>query len=74
MKAKIGYDGLDRCPHNINANAWYYEGTGGIRIYVQSVNVGTVRWESLRASLKRHDNAKKKSDKVTAKKPRKVTK
>lgn len=64
MKALLGEDGLDRRPHNLSINCWYYEKATGLMIYIQTPErtekVGTIRWRSIAASLRRHDAATKK--------------
>lgn len=47
-------DGLDRRPHDIGENAWYYEEPDGLHVIHQGHgSIGIIKWRSLEASLKR---------------------
>lgn len=50
---------LDRSPHNISDNLWWYEENGGICLCIKISSTKTrtehIRWSSLRAALKRKD-------------------
>lgn len=56
-KALIGRDGLDRRPHDLAENAWYYESPGGIEVHcdprvIQHI-VLKIPLRSIRAYLRR---------------------
>ena len=54
MKVALDVDGLDRNPHNIAPDAWYYETKGGLEIIHKGRLVCIIRWRSLGTSLKRY--------------------
>jgi hypothetical protein len=60
MKALIGKDGLDRRPHNVATDVWYYEMRGGLEIHWNPPKDGSylvciIPWKSVRASLRRKE-------------------
>ncbi len=66
MKTLLDKDGLDRRPHRITNEFWYYEMSNGLWCYSDSIRkklLGVIPWRSIRASLKRLDTAKEKATK-----------
>lgn len=66
-KALLDQNGLDRNPHNMAPDAWYYEEPGGLNVFFTTRNfnglVGRISWRQLRAALKRYDAGKAKKGK-----------
>lgn len=58
MKALLDKDGLDRRPHTVAPDCWYYEFKAGLKIYYQSELVGILPWRSIVASVRRAIRAK----------------
>ena len=56
-KVLLGEDGLDRRPHNVAPDCWYYEKSDGLHVYWDGKLVGIIKWRSLRASVARSNTA-----------------
>jgi len=63
MKVLLDKDGLDRRPHNLAPDAWYYEERNGLSIYYNGKLICVIPRRKLEASLKRINAARKKSKK-----------
>lgn len=53
-------DGLDRKPHDLAPDAWYYEERNGISVYFNGKLICVIPRRKLEASLKRINAARKK--------------
>jgi len=58
MKPLLDSNGLNRRPHTVAPDCWYYEEKDGLHIYFHPPGrsptlVGIIKWRSLKASLKR---------------------
>lgn len=60
MKVLPDKDGLDRNPHDLAPNAWYYEDKKGLIIYYNGILICVIPRRKLEASLKRINAARKK--------------
>lgn len=58
-KPLLDDNGLDRRPHNITPDFWFYEELDGLHILYKGASVGVIPWRSLRASLNRKDKVLK---------------
>lgn len=56
-------DGLDRKPHHLAPDAWYYEDKKGLSVYYNGSLICVIPRRKLEASLKRINAARNKSRK-----------
>lgn len=55
MRPILDKEGLDCNPHQFGRN-WYYEEREGLAIYHETAGrVGVIRWNQIRAALRRKD-------------------